>query len=612
MSNLFLRKMESGNRLIRNYFFKTLNKDNNLVVNSPVDMLQPISFSVGLVDIVVDKKVPLFDLKNILALIGIDFNYLSLNANDDCYINDYTFNNVFRDRFFIYIYKYDKCILKNAINIVFDDNIIESIKFILNSIDGLKLFSNFNQNNIISVKTSTFFDYYGTNYYSGGAERYLLDLYDVCRNLGKNMVVYQHAKKSFIRKYKDLIVVGLSSFDNQVSYDYTFIDYQTKNYIYHTYNLSNLHIYSAFQECFPNHIGPSIGISHGISWDNPSNRYSNGRDYFWESKKLYFDSAYYCNSLISVDTNTANWFQTIDYEIGNKKFKVIPNYVDNNEFSPRKDFLSIKNNKIVITYPRRLYSPRGLYVVLDIVDDILKKYDNVEFHFVGKGFDEDLKNIEESISKWPGRIKCYSKDPRDMKDVYKYTDISLIPTLFSEGTSLSCLEALSSGNLVISTRIGGLTDLVINGFNGYLIEPNSDALKECLINVLNDFSKQSFIRQNAIVSAKSFSKELWKERWIKELNKFDLGDKSINNELVEFYLNSVKSINSKVVKLIKKELIKGNLVYLRIKNKPVVDNITNGLLQLVDFDEEVVSDASRIYIEKNIVVDRSCKEKINL
>ena len=86
MSNLFLRKMESGNRLIRNYFFKTLNKDNNLVVNSPVDMLQPISFSVGLVDIVVDKKVPLFDLKNILALIGIDFNYLSLNANDDCYI----------------------------------------------------------------------------------------------------------------------------------------------------------------------------------------------------------------------------------------------------------------------------------------------------------------------------------------------------------------------------------------------------------------------------------------------------------------------------------------------------------------------------------------------
>ena len=144
------------------------------------------------------------------------------------------------------------------------------------------------------------------------------------------------------------------------------------------------------------------------------------------------------------------------------------------------------------------------------------------------------------------------------------------------------------------------------------LKKDSDALKECLINVLNDFSKQSFIRQNAIVSAKSFSKELWKERWIKELNKFDLGDKSINNELVEFYLNSVKSINSKVVKLIKKELIKGNLVYLRIKNKPVVDNITNGLLQLVDFDEEVVSDASRIYIEKNIVVDRSCKEKINL
>lgn len=110
-------------------------------------------------------------------------------------------------------------------------------------------------------------------------------------------------------------------------------------------------------------------------------------------QKLFIESAQACDKLISVDTNTANWFQTVDFEIGNQKFKVIPNYVDTKEFYPDKDYLK-KKDKIVITYPRRLYEPRGLYLALEAADKILEKYNNVEFRFVGKGFEEDLNNIK--------------------------------------------------------------------------------------------------------------------------------------------------------------------------------------------------------------------------
>lgn len=592
--------------------FKTLVKEGptslvrklkgNNVIYSPIDLLSNIQFSVGKIDIVLETDKNIDDIFEQLNKNNIKFELFVRNNDDVQYkyaqrINDFTFNNVFKLRSFVYLYKQHECKFPNCFNINYDNDVIKNINDLDKDIKNFKIFANYNQNNNISVKTSTFFNYQGTNYYSGGAERYLLDLYEVCNNMNLNLNIYQHGEKAFFRKYNNINVIGLYSDNAPIDYSYSFIDKQTKNYIYHTYSNTNLHIYSAFQECYPNHIGPSIGISHGISWDNKTNHYSYGKDVFWENKKIYLDGATFCDKLISVDTNTPNWFQTIDYDLGNRKFHVIPNYVDNNEFKPRDNYLE-KRDKIIITYPRRLYEPRGLYIVLDIVDEILKKYKNVEFHFVGKGFSEDIENIDKKIKKYPNRIKCYSKAPEKMKEVYKYSDISLIPTQYSEGTSLSCLEALSSGNLVIATRIGGLTDLVINGFNGYLIEPSAESLKETLLNVLDNFEAQNEIRKRGIESAKSFNKKAWQNKWQQEIRTFKIKEKSQNNELIEIYCNDINHLAKNTIKVIKEELIKGNLIYLRVDELSENDDISYGLLQVVATDEEVVSKAKKVYKEK--------------
>ncbi len=592
--------------------FKTLVKEGptslvrklkgNNVIYSPIDLLSNIQFSVGKIDIVLETDKNIDDIFEQLNKNNIKFELFVRNNDDVQYkyaqrINDFTFNNVFKLRSFVYLYKQHECKFPNCFNINYDNDVIKNINDLDKDIKNFKIFANYNQNNNISVKTSTFFNYQGTNYYSGGAERYLLDLYEVCNNMNLNLNIYQHGEKAFFRKYNNINVIGLYSDNAPIDYSYSFIDKQTKNYIYHTYSNTNLHIYSAFQECYPNHIGPSIGISHGISWDNKTNHYSYGKDVFWENKKIYLDGATFCDKLISVDTNTPNWFQTIDYDLGNRKFHVIPNYVDNNEFKPRDNYLE-KRDKIIITYPRRLYEPRGLYIVLDIVDEILKKYKNVEFHFVGKGFSEDIENIDKKIKKYPNRIKCYSKAPEKMKEVYKNSDISLIPTQYSEGTSLSCLEALSSGNLVIATRIGGLTDLVINGFNGYLIEPSAESLKETLLNVLDNFEAQNEIRKRGIESAKAFNKKAWQNKWQQEIRSFKIKEKSQNNELIEIYCNDINHLAKNTIKVIKEELIKGNLIYLRVDELSENDGISYGLLQVVATDEEVVSKAKKVYKEK--------------
>lgn len=592
------------------------NQNIDIPPKAPTEFLSKVNFEVGKIDIVFESKIALKKIDKILNNLNLNYNIFVFDEEelDDKRfqkINKYTFKNVFSLRSFIYLYQNKECSFANCFNINIDSDVSKTIDELLKTIKGIKLLANYNQKNNISVKTSTFFNYQGTNYYSGGAERYLLDLHEVCTELGINLNVYQHGEKPFFRKYHNINVIGLNLPNETIDYSYNFIDKQTKNYIYHTYYNTNLHIYSAFQECYPNHIGPSIGISHGISWDNKINHYSYGKDFFWENKKIFLEGALFCNKLISVDTNTANWFQTIDYELGNRKFHVIPNYVDTNEFSPRKDYLKIKD-KIIITYPRRLYEPRGLYIVLDIIDDILKKYNNVEFHFVGKGFAEDLKNIEKKIKKYPNNIKCYSKAPEEMKEVYKITDISLIPTQYSEGTSLSCLEALSSGNIVVATRIGGLTDLIINNLNGYLIEPSSESLKETIINILDNFDKQEKLRKIGIETAKAFNKNNWKEKWKKEINSFKLKCQSQNNDLIEIYLNDIERISPEILEIIKRELIKGNLLYLRVNKLPICDDFTHDLIQIVSADEEIVNKAKKVYKEKNYLGDINRKENIEI
>lgn len=562
-----------------------------------------MKLEVGSIDVVLESMNMYDNVREYFKNKKVTFYSLDGGNGKVISLNKLDFSNLFKNRAFIYVTNKKENIdeFYYAFNVRYKN--LDRINSILDSVEGLKLYANYNTTNNVTVKSSTFFNFDGTNYYSGGAERYLLDLYDICKDMNVNLDIYQNANKPYFRKYNGINVIGLKPKELDIAFNYGFLDKQTKNYIYETKFKSSLHIYSAFQECYPNHIGPSIGISHGISWDNKANNFNDGIE-FWNADRIFIDGARMCDKLVSVDTNTANWFQTINFDLGNRKFNVIPNYVDNKEFSPRKDYLK-PNDKIIITYPRRLYEARGLYIALDIVDEILDKYKNVEFHFVGKGFKEDVDNIEKKIKKYKGRIKCYSKSPYEMHEVYKMSDISLIPTQFSEGTSLSCLEAMSSGNIVVATRIGGLTDLIINGYNGYLIEPDKNSLKDTLIKILDNYEEHMEMKKNAIKVSEAFNKDIWREKWKKVISSMNLKGKSSTNDLVEFYLNDVNSLNDKVKCLIKEELSKGNLIYIRFKEELVNDNITGNLIQVVPLSDEVVSKPVRIYSDKEFKIENS-------
>lgn len=576
--------------------------------NSNVDtrVFENIEFKINSIDIVVDKDIDITNIMNKLEGLNVSYNlfYIMDKPKERGHyygISELFLYQYFIQRSFVFITKRKKSKLRKefyyCIPLRDNNSLIENINNLLKSIDTLKVIANYNNKDNITAKAATFFDYDGSNYYSGGAERYLVDLHEVCKNLGYNMDIYQNANFPYMRKFRNINVIGMKAKDMPINYSLEYITEQSKNYSCMTKYFSKLHIYSAFYECFPYCSSPSIGISHGIAWDNRGCVKTNGID-FWNRNYRMIESAFMCDKMVSVDTNTANWFQTIDFNLGNQKIKVIPNYVDTNEFKPQNDLK--KKDKIVITYPRRLYEPRGMYLLLNIVDKLFKEYKNIEIHFVGKGFDEDVNKIKEKMKKYPNRLFCYSSTPEKMNEIYKKTDISLIPTIYSEGTSLSCLEAMATENIVISTRIGGLCDLIIDNYNGYLIEPTEEDLYNKLKYVLDNYDKQEIIKKRARESAETFNKNNWAQKWKNVIKTFNIKSKSQTISLIEFYVNDIENLRQEIFDKIKEELMKNQLIYIRSKKKAEIDNISCGLLQLVPFDEEVVSKAKKIYVDKNI------------
>ncbi|MEJ7637395.1 MAG: glycosyltransferase family 4 protein [Singulisphaera sp.] len=71
-------------------------------------------------------------------------------------------------------------------------------------------------------------------------------------------------------------------------------------------------------------------------------------------------------------------------------------------------------------------------------------------------------------------------------DVYRRGDVFVSPT-YSEGFSNTILEAMASGLPIVSTRVVGVVDCLVDGENGLMVEPRDvDALAAAIARMLDD------------------------------------------------------------------------------------------------------------------------------
>lgn len=163
-----------------------------------------------------------------------------------------------------------------------------------------------------------------------------------------------------------------------------------------------------------------------------------------------------------------------------------------------------ESDDIVIIYTGRISIDKGIYVLVDAFENLLKKDEinsiNLKFKLliVGNGPEFENLTIRCEKLKSQGLVNLTGKRD-DIDDLLSIADIFVLPT-FHENLSFSLLEAMGSGLPAIVTAVGGNIEVVNNnGINGIVIPPNNI---EALTDALNELVQNTERRKNMGFDAK--------------------------------------------------------------------------------------------------------------
>ncbi|SDI15560.1 glycosyltransferase family 4 protein [Desulfosporosinus hippei] len=333
----------------------------------------------------------------------------------------------------------------------------------------------------------------------GGLERYMIALAEIMTEMGYDLSFHQFAHHDFSNNSLDWPVYGYQADSRELHKTIGRMEKATKGRV----------LYSSIVQQ-TSYRPQSICISHGVWWELPGSSPVQAQKYYENHVAKALEQA---GLIISCDYNFLNVTRAIYPHLADQKIRVIPNFADSKYYYPRKP----KNTDHVrILYPRRLSPERGFGILKEVIPPLLCRFPQVEFEFA---IDTNKPEYLEIFHQWrenltsKERILYCHPDYQSMPEVYAEADIVVIPSIYSEGTSFSCLEAMAMGKAVIATDVGGLTNLIINGYNGLLIHPSKESLYQSLLYLIENPSVCTRFGEYAYTTSQAFSRRVWEARW---------------------------------------------------------------------------------------------------
>ena len=347
----------------------------------------------------------------------------------------------------------------------------------------------------------------------GGIQTYISNLIPVFQKEGMHVSIYQRATADFV---KDIVsdngdsvkVYGIKC-DKQYGEE-------TKARLFafasqYIVKERDLLVFGCESAVVPCKGYKSIAVQHGISWDVADEEPCNERQYLWRYIKKckhawdIIRRVSYTQSLVCVDYNFINWYRAI-VPYSKIKMYAVPNFTTIPSLKASKN-----DDNVSIIFARRFFKHRGTRIFTDAIARILEKYEDVTITVAGTGPDE--KYIRDRLGAKPN-VEFITYDHTESMKIHQDKAIALVPTTGSEGTSLSLLEAMASGCAVVCSNVGGMTNIILDHFNGIMINPDADLLFNAICELIENRSLRQELQSNAYLTAsKSFSLDVWKERW---------------------------------------------------------------------------------------------------
>lgn len=171
------------------------------------------------------------------------------------------------------------------------------------------------------------------------------------------------------------------------------------------------------------------------------------------------------------------------------------------------------DNSVKLLYLSNIMSSKGIFYLLDAFDFLSKKYANLTLEIAGSFLGDDSMCVDDVIRLFNDKV---SKNKRikyrgtifgeQKYDLLYSTDIFVLPTYYkSEALPISIIEAMISGNAIITTNYKYLPDLVKEQ-NGILVEPKD---LEQLVSAIESL----IINQDRLASIKKFNENEAREKY---------------------------------------------------------------------------------------------------
>ena len=202
------------------------------------------------------------------------------------------------------------------------------------------------------------------------------------------------------------------------------------------------------------------------------------------------------DAIICVSNNMQKQVYSISSRTNN--VYVIPNGISVKDIRFQQlDEKKNRNEQTRVLFVGRLEPEKGLNILLEALSQVTKDNYNITLTVVGDGTESHLLYEK----KYGFQIHSLGKlAPEDVLQMYCSHDIFVIPSL-SEPFGIVAIEALAAGLPVIASRVGGLSDIIVDSRLGYLVESGNPAsLKACICKVIMEdtYKKYALFRREYV------------------------------------------------------------------------------------------------------------------
>lgn len=187
----------------------------------------------------------------------------------------------------------------------------------------------------------------------------------------------------------------------------------------------------------------------------------------------------------------------------------IPNCIDHLRLIPttereeKRVKLGLKSSEFVIGTIGRLTPVKGTEYLIRAVAEIIKRREEVRFLVVGDGpLRIELEALVRSMGLEKEVIFLGWRD--DTVDIINALDLFVLPSLH-EGMPTVLIEAMTLGIPIVASAIGGIPELIRDGWNGLLVDArNPSALAGQCLSMITDASLASRLASNAKQAARKY------------------------------------------------------------------------------------------------------------